>query len=406
MAEVDGKAGRASGSLEDCELTRDESQSHLLLDITENLVRSWTVVQCKELYKIWFFEVAQQWCGEPFDVHVIHSNDLTRYFEIGSFTQNPHKVGFLDSAHNVLKSFVHGLAKTVEEAVQVKGKPSLFTHSIKDWQLMDNSGCFPASYGSFHKQTLMQPNYDQKSTVNSFICSRSAPGSFMYVSPPFKQNRYFLNLTLKTNCRLAVEVRHQENRTVLIQQELGLDCQLQLNIIDRSQVTKPSSLGHSCNLCENYVFPEIFAPQACHVSSIVNNNGKMPVICHCLKWLNEYTKEGDKCFEGELVIQSNVMWSNLTAPTEYNIYPFDVCANIRKMEVAQRIGYVSSLEKDASRTVATVESLVLSLHILNHDQNLSFEYASIRFDLSRLDAEGAPEPQRMLSTSKKEYLNL
>uniref|UniRef100_A0A915IVC9 Uncharacterized protein n=1 Tax=Romanomermis culicivorax TaxID=13658 RepID=A0A915IVC9_ROMCU len=43
----------------------------------------------------------------------------------------------------------------------------------------------------------------------------------MYVTSPFNQNRYFLNLTLKTNCRLAIEVQYHENHSMLIQQELG-----------------------------------------------------------------------------------------------------------------------------------------------------------------------------------------
>uniref|UniRef100_A0A915L4L0 Uncharacterized protein n=1 Tax=Romanomermis culicivorax TaxID=13658 RepID=A0A915L4L0_ROMCU len=83
-------------------------------------------------------------------------------------------------------------------------------------------------------------------------------------------------------------------------------------------------------LVVNYVFPAEFDQRECHVSSIINGNGEIPVICYCMGWLNEYTINGDKCFQGELVIQSNVMWDNFIAPTKYDIYPFDVCANIRR----------------------------------------------------------------------------
>uniref|UniRef100_A0A915J6H9 Uncharacterized protein n=1 Tax=Romanomermis culicivorax TaxID=13658 RepID=A0A915J6H9_ROMCU len=84
-------------------------------------------------------KVADQWCGVPFNVRQMHNNDLTRYFEIGSFTQNPDRVGFLNSAQYVLKGFVHRLAKTIEDIVHVKDRASFFTDYIKDWQSTDHT---------------------------------------------------------------------------------------------------------------------------------------------------------------------------------------------------------------------------------------------------------------------------
>uniref|UniRef100_A0A915KCK0 Uncharacterized protein n=1 Tax=Romanomermis culicivorax TaxID=13658 RepID=A0A915KCK0_ROMCU len=92
--------------------------------LDNEIVRS-QVAECPNL-------VAEQWCGAPFDVHRIRSNDLTRYFEIGSFTQNPHRVGFLNSAQYVLKSIVHRLAKTVEDTLCIHLASRLMQEFVLD----------------------------------------------------------------------------------------------------------------------------------------------------------------------------------------------------------------------------------------------------------------------------------
>uniref|UniRef100_A0A915L5T7 Uncharacterized protein n=1 Tax=Romanomermis culicivorax TaxID=13658 RepID=A0A915L5T7_ROMCU len=164
-----------------------------------------------------------------------------------------------------------------------------------------------------------------QSNVSNFICNKSTPGNFVYITSRFRQNRYLLNLTLKTDCRLAIEIRYERNDSLIIQQEFGPGLfmganntffrqlnqpfeqakfwiesvhllesvmlnALQLDIIDENEFITSSSLGRPCHLCKDYVFPAKFSQKECHVSSITNVTENQSLPCKQTRYAEYHTK--------------------------------------------------------------------------------------------------------------------